>query len=584
MRSAEPEPSTTEVTEREEPSPPGGSEVLDLDRVAASRPPVRARVESTPRRPRQRWTGGSRRARVAQVVVLFVAALLPRLLSTGRFLIGDSMIWQIRTDRFTDAMFDGRFSDATASHGGPATMPGGTTMWLGLLSRQAHGLAEDLGLAGDSEWSRQTYHQVAMAVATAALVVLIAVLTARWAGWGAGAVAGVVLATEPWLGAHGAVTQTDALTSMFGIAGLLALAVAFDVPSRGAVTRPLLAAAAAGALVAASPLTKISGAAYGVGAAAVVATSLVLAVHRRRSQQGLIRLRLLQLAGALGGAAAATVALWPALPASPDEQFSALMDSVALASDGHTQFYRGEITTTPGSTFYAVALPLRVTPWLLVASLVAIPIGIVNRSTRARVLWTLGWALPPTIAFSAASKQMDRYGLMILIPLVVAAGVAVGPHLERLLATRPPVRAAAAAVAVLVTIHAVAVSPYGLLYFNPLLGGSERATETLMVGWGEGTEVALEQIRHLEGGDCTGVTVSGVRPNLYGAFPLPASYDHFGFDCARRPAEGRPATYVIAYVNQTQRVSPMARAIALDGREKVGEVEIRGIEVATIWR
>lgn len=528
---------------------------------------------------------GSRIAGVLQLVAMFVLALLPRLASTGRFIITDSVIWQQRTDRFSSAIASGRFSDATASFGGDATMPGGTTMWIGTFSRLVHRAAEAFGLAEDTRWSTQTYHQVGMAVATALLVVLIAVLAARWAGWGAGAVAGILFATEPWIVGHGAVTQTDALTAMFGIAGLLALGIAFDTPSRRPVAHPLMAAAAAGALIAASPMTKVNGAAFGVGAAAIVATSIGRAVHRGRhdGDRELVGLRLRQSAMAASGAAVAIAVLWPALVASPGQQIPALLDSIALGGAGHAQFYRGTVTHTPGAQYYAVVLPLRVTPWLLITSL-AVPLGLCSRATRSRVLWVIAWALPPTFALSTASKQMDRYGLTIIAPLIVAVGVALGPHLERLLEAAPKTRIAAAAVAVLLFAHSLSVAPYGLLYFNPLLGGSERATKTLMVGWGEGLEVALEKIREMEGGDCSDVTVGGLRRDAAGTYLLPTRYGDLGFPCAASAPEGQRPTYVIAYVNQTQRTSEQQIREVLDGREKVGEVEIRGIEVATIWR
>jgi hypothetical protein len=40
----------------------------------------------------------------------------------------------------------------------------------------------------------------------------------------------------------------------------------------------------------------------------------------------------------------------------------------------------------------------------------------------------------------------------------------------------------------------------------------------------------------------------------------------------------------VAYINQTQRLDPDELDRLLAGREQVGEVELRGITVATIWR
>jgi hypothetical protein len=518
-----------------------------------------------------------RRGGPVQLVALFALALVPRLATVGHAITTDEWNWHKRSDAFTDALFDGRWSDMTASSGPTATMPGGSTMWLGLLGRQLHSVAVRAGLVEDTPNTVLAFHQAMVAVATSLLIVGLAVLVARWAGWGPAAVTSVALAGEPWIAAHGAIAHTDLLTALFGAAGLVALALAFDVPSPSGLRHPRRAAALAGFLVVQSPLTKIVGLAYGVGAAAIVVVALVR--DRRAAGPGstaLVRRRAHQLGAAVLAGLVAVAVTWPALVADPGTQIGVLGDSIALGGAGHPQFFRGEVTTTPGPTYYPVVLALRLTPWFLLALAVGAPLAVAARATRARALWVLGWCLPVAATITVAAKQFDRYGLLVVVPASLLIGLGLGPPLDRLLDRARPARFVAGSAVAVLLLHGLTVAPHGLLYFNPLLGGGARATEVVLVGWGEGVQEALERVEELEGGDCHGTTV--------GVPTIPShGLDTFDLPCTPSPKGVRP-DYVVAYINQTQRLDPDELDRLLAGREQVGEVELRGITVATIWR
>ena len=57
--------------------------------------------------------------------------------------------------------------------------------------------------------------------------------------------------------------------------------------------------------------------------------------------------------------------------------------SVNLGATGHKQFFMGEITETPGPAFYAVALPLRMTPWFLAGLALAVAAFVGRRDLRS---------------------------------------------------------------------------------------------------------------------------------------------------------------------------------------------------------
>jgi hypothetical protein len=333
-----------------------------------------------------------------------------------------------------------------------------------------------------------------------------------------------------------------------------------------------------------APLTKATGLVYGVGVACVVAFVLWRDLGRSDDNgASLTSLRWKQAAAAVGGALLALPIAWPALLADPSTQIPAFMDSVALGASGSNQVFEGDLSA-PGWFYYVIALPFRMTPWFFLAAIVAVPLALVSRATRARALWLIVWMVPAMLAISQATKQYDRYGLIVVAPLAVLVGVGLGPHLERLLARRRIFRPAAGVVAVGVLLSSVLVAPWGLLYSNPVLGGGERAQDTLLVGWGEGTEIAIDMIRDMENGECGDVTVDGVRTSVLGSKDLPAPLWTFGVACAGGPAPGTEATYLVAYIGATQRMTDLSLALTVAGREQVGSVELRGITIATIWR
>ena len=160
--------------------------------------------------------------------------------------------------------------------------------------------------------------------------------------------------------------------------------------------------------------------------------------------------------------------------------------------------------------------------------------------------------------------------MLVLVPIFVVGGIGLAELVgDRLRGARGTW--AITGLCVLVLIHAVVVAPYGLAYFNPALGGSEAGSRTLLVGWGEGRELAAARIKVRSGDDCDGTTVQGLEALWI-----------LGWDCTRPPPEGSDADYVVLYVNVLQRSD--GRPKSVDDRELVDVIEIRGISYAEIWR
>lgn len=508
----------------------------------------------------------------------------------------DERSWMHRTTIFSDALHSGDISQMSGvPHGTayPKTMPGVSTMWVGTFARWVWGAGRELGmwtgvdaleLGGgdtfDTTRSGLQVAQMAMALATALLMGLVAYLVARWVGHWAAAIAGALIATEPFLVAHGTVLHTDELLSLFGVASLIAAALVLALPSRTEWAGKRWAAVFAGVLGGAALVTKVSALMFIAGVGLLGLWAVVRAW--RASSGGTNRLwQALRPTASLGGwwvAGFIVVVLiaYPALWARPFEEVGHLRRSALMAGDGHLQYFLGEPSETPGPAYYLVATPLRSTPWLLVASAMAVVALWRRPATRGFAVALTAMVGPTFVIISLASKQFDRYG----IPLMILGGVAVGiaaasaiPSLKRPWAQwlqGRQGRGALVAVAGVLLVHGLVVSPWGMSYFNPLLGGSSVGERALMVGWGEGSDEVGRLIAEHAGDACDEVTVYG------GAGGRSSDYR-----CGRR-APAAEATYVVTHVSLQQRV-PDDVSTLVEGRELVATVRIRGIDHFEIY-
>jgi len=127
-----------------------------------------------------------------------------------------------------------------------------------------------------------------------------------------------------------------------------------------------------------------------------------------------------------------------------------------------------------------------------------------------------------------------------------------------------------AAAAAVVVINSIVVAPWGLAYFNPLLGGSSRAQKTVLIGWGEGSEKLGPALADLLDDDCDGVTVDYYVALLN------------GWKCGVSTEPGRPAEYVAVYIGDAQAQKSWV-AYRTQGRDLLGEVRIRGIPYIEIY-
>ena len=522
-----------------------------------------------------------------------VGALIPRVLTAGHHLTYDEVLWMRRTIRYSDALTTADLAGMTVATGDQvATLPGVPTMIVGSIARLFYGIGQKLGVVSDEPfaqaWTGLQSAQIALAIVTSLLVGLLVWLTWQWLGAVPAMTAGFFLATEPLLVGHGAVLHTDELLGLFGACTVVLLA---RLLGRGGprLERPTATAVAAGILAALTVLTKLSALAFAPGALLVscwVAWRRIVASRRAggRWQDGLGSvlepLAIINLAGA------ATVALlWPALVVAPGDQLGVLRNSASLADAGQFGLFRGEITFAPPGLFYAVTTPFRMTPWFMLAALTLVPIGFTDRHRRRQFLTIVVFIVTIVTVLTLTPKKIDRYIIEVLPLLAIAVGIGAARLVDLLRSSRleprlarwgrrypTALRLTAGAALVAATGYSLHVSPWGGIYFNPMLGGSDRAEARLVVGWGEGIRDAYDIIAAREVGNCDNIKVAM-------AFP----YFDQAITCGRATQTGHAADYRIVYINDRQLDMDGKVAEFRASNTPVGVVEERGIVLAEVY-
>lgn len=555
--------------------PPGDPGPQQPARFVACTP--RPILQSADTAPVKHEVKSSQRSALKMSIVVFVGALIPRLLTAGTFVTVDEATWMRRSQRFSDALTNFDLAGMSASLGERATMPGIPTMWLGSIGRVVWGAGKWLGLI-DDPWSfDESYKalavsQIVVGVATAALTALLFYVVLKWAGTTAAVIIGLLAAFEPWVVGLGTILHVDEFSALFGTIALVATCIVLKLPEPVAEVNQKRMSLIAGVAMAGALLSKVSAVGFLFGAAVLVLYAGFRSLKQRDDSPQQLRDLARWLAYAAAAMIVTALVTWPALLVDPNTQISALRTSTGLGSSGHPEFLFGELGFS--RWFYIVNVPFRTTPWGLIFLVVGIVGALAQKKTRTTAIALLVGLAPSFYMLSTSTKRAPRYAIVFLLPMFAIA--ALGLTWPKLRLQRVPAWAGWAFAAI-VLINATVVSPYGLAYFNPLVGGSKAAIKDVPVGWGEGINLAGDRIEELAGGSCEGVTTQ-VGTQRMATTP----YGDLHWPCLQPAANGR-STYFVYYVSELQKATALEKRIATRGRTFVESVYLRGIEYAEIW-
>jgi 4-amino-4-deoxy-L-arabinose transferase-like glycosyltransferase len=529
---------------------------------------------------------GGRLHRLAAALLLpalvALTALLPRLLGLVDFLTTDEAYhWIRRTERFVDALANGRWADTILiGH------PGVTVMWLGSLGLHLERLAVGLGwIAPPDRLGHLAWMRLGPVLANTLMITAGYLLLRRLIRPGVALVAALLWATSPFLVAQGRLLHLDALLTGFSMLAMLCTLHACFA------ARPLPWLLAVGVLTGLALLTK--------GPALIVLPVLGLTMfalapggfREGRSRPGLLRSftwsvpRYLLV---LAITALVAFALWPALWVVPARAIETYLGEIIYTggrpnSDG--QFFLGRDDKDPGPLFYPIAGLYRLTP-LELLGLLLLPLFAwqTRRSTshdpalrreRLVLLALSGYMLFWVLVMTAGPKKFDRYilpawpALLTLSALGLTAGWAWLQARWRRMHTALPIT-------LLLLFQGGSLAlyhPYHLSYFNPLLGGGPVAQDMFLVGWGEGMDQvgawlsARPDIGH-------GQIISALPPTLQPFVPVPVQLI--------QEIDSANPNYAVVYRESLQRSHEPAIYARIRQTAPLHVIRIHGIEYAWI--
>jgi hypothetical protein len=503
-------------------------------------------------------------------------------------LTADEPNWLVRSDDFRAAIADGdlRHADGRVLISAPdQTTPGVTTMWCGTIGHGVVELGQRIGVIEDrppgprTEQLRLRAGRALVSLLCAFALVLFVLYASRLLGRGAATVAGVVLATEPFLVGHAGVLHTDALVTLWGAAAVVAYLVALTTQPPDRLATVVAAVSASLAL-----LTKLNAVPLLVGGVAVAAAGVLVTAATRHELRATVQSVVRTTAWFAAGTLVAFVVLWPAMWVAPGQTLDRVFESLQQIDSSDTTYFRGRNTTDPGVLYYPVAVLVRATPWLVAGTVAAIVMvvrdtvrrdGVDLSQTLVRASLLLA-PMPYVLLIAFTPQHYDRYILAIFPFMALGTGMVVAPLAERLLSSRSWRVAAGGVGAVALAVATAVHAPYAIAYVDPLVG-QKRAERLVLLGWGEGIERLGATINQREAGRCDAVDV--LLFNAQRGISVPC-----GRLDAAAGSDGTGYEYAIRYISNRQRGTFEARlGPTLRAGRLVQAVRIGGVTYAELW-
>ncbi len=544
---------------------------------------------------------------VLAFAVVFVAVWLPRALALDQFVALDENNWIPRSAKFYSALEQGRFADTFQRE-----HPGVTTMWAGsagILWNYFSPKGPEASPLTFDEYNlliRQHKYSVLevlssgrffMVLSSTLALVLAFVFARRLIGFLPALVGFLLIAFDPFHAAHSRLLHLDGLLASLLLLALLSF-LSFLQNRRAS---DLILSGVAGGL---SWLTKSP-------SAFLIPATILLSgfdAWSRRSLRGGTRFYTILWEAlwplAVWGLVALVVfiAFWPAMWVDPIGTLSKVTgQALGYASGGHATpvFFNGTIYPDgkiDDLSFYPISYLWRSTPIVLLGLLMA-AVGFIWRlgpfakaETRRAISGLVLFVIVFALLHSLGAKKFDRYLLPVYAPLDLVAATG-WVSIVTWLGTRRsgPVRryGAWALLTIAVLVQAMAIGwtfPYYLSYYNPLMGGSKRAPETMMIGWGEGLDEAARYLN--ERPLAADLRVTAWYGDSFSPFFV-GSTRSLPFLSELTEAQVQQALdtdFAVIYIHQWQRQMPRQLLEALAEQTPVHSVWIDGLEYARIYK
>ncbi|MBN2045859.1 MAG: glycosyltransferase family 39 protein [Anaerolineales bacterium] len=548
------------------------------------------------------------------VIVLFLLAFFsPRLVEIDRFVATDEGAWLYRSGDFLYALGQRDFANTYGQY-----HPGVLTLWVGagalLLEfpdyyklgqgyfSEFSGYAAFLESNGVLPYDVMVTGRVIQIVLIGLVMAVSLILLIELIGTLPTGLAFVLLAVDPFLIALSRMFHLDAMMSALILLSIVLFLIAGEFPDKRRMW--LVFSGIAGGLAGLEKMTAV----LIFPAMAVFLLLKESFGHRKEGKPIWTGIKNgigdLILWGAAG--LAAVFMFWPAMWVQPLGTSQALIRAAIGTTVGSIQTIGGEINITPTVFFfynplerswrnYLAAFAWRTSPVILA--------GLIS----AMAAWRMSagaWKKPEIKKFSigmlvfsgiylifmtVAAKQSQKYMLpaYVMINLIAGWGLYSIPELlEKIWKGKWVSRVGAVLVTAGLLVQVGLMLPhvpYYWTYYNPLLGGSERAGKTIFVGTGEGLDLAGAYLNTKPDAEDLKVVAwygTGCLSFFFDGEVLPLNDNLWG---EKERAGLGEADYLVLYSNLWFRNKPEALLEGLTGIEPEKRIWLHGIEYARIY-
>jgi 4-amino-4-deoxy-L-arabinose transferase-like glycosyltransferase len=300
----------------------------------------------------------------------------------------------------------------------------------------------------------------------------------------------------------------------------------------------------------------------------------------------------------------AVALIWPAMWGDPVGTLGNIFNYMVGAAGGETggveylKAYQTKASYTQlHLDFYPLTYLWRTTPVTLIGlSLGAVALflphkPLTNIVKDKRIIWgLLIFILVFTVIMSFGTRKFDRYLLPvypILDMFAMLGWIVFANWLVEKFSTLKKIHFnywIVIAVLVIQLAGTLKTSPFYITYFNPLLGGIQKATDVLLVGWGEGISEAAIYLKEVP--DIRKKQILSWYPLVFNWYSLSLGYQaqFTEFDPNMGEQDYKNFDYIIVYINQIQRNYPESLLEYIEGQTPIHTISIDGVDFVHIYK
>lgn len=417
------------------------------------------------------------------VCAIFLLSLSLRSIDLGTGLTTDEILWMNRAPSFIDAILSHQWDETYK-----APHPGVVVMWLSGISIKAY--------HGSDFPTKLSFARAPTVLVTSLLIIFIFYFVRILFNTKIALLSATLVALDPFFLAHSRLIHLDAMLTTFMLLCLLSLMAFLKQPK----TKFLIMV---GILLSLAMLTKLP---------ALFLFIFIPAVVFFASNDTKIR-SIKHISIIIIIAISTFFLIWPSMWVSPVNTFMRMvLDQnggleVAVTSPHGSGFFLGVINDgNYGPLFYPVSFLMMATPITLLFSLIFLAILIKNiyenglKGVNKNLIILCLYVTLFITQMALSLKAFPRYILPVFPAVDIMSAIGIYYFFERYITKKIVFYSLMSCIILIQMSLIMPISPYFLSYSNPVVfGGPSHAPDMILMGWGEGSDLAADYLNKKPG-------------------------------------------------------------------------------------